>query len=404
MMATGFDSINMSSSPSDPDKSNQLIRYSLVVLAAGGFVSGASIRLAEPLLPDVAAAFDVSVVDAAVLITAFAFAYGVFQLVHGPLGDRYGKLRVTCGALILAAMASAACATATSLNDLALYRFLTGMTAGAVIPLSFAFVGDNVPFERRQQVLGRFIVGTLSGAAFGPLIGGVCSQYLGWRATFIFTAIAFTVIALLLFPLARREKRPERTSIGVIAGFRSILSSKHARLICGVVAIEGWLFYGAFGYLGAFLRQEFALDYVVIGMVLAGFGIGGLLYSASVSLLVRYLGVSRMVLVGGFLSLLGYIGLTMINHWPVAIGLIMLLGFGFYQIHNTLQTQATEMAPAARGAAIAIFAFALFFGQALGVYVDGLLVEAFGYRSMLAASGVGLVILGMFLSRKLAPG
>ena len=56
-------------------------------------------------------AFDVTVVEAAVLITTFAFAYGLFQLVHGPLGDRLGKLRVVCTAMFLAALASAACAS-----------------------------------------------------------------------------------------------------------------------------------------------------------------------------------------------------------------------------------------------------------------------------------------------------
>ena len=52
------------------------------------------------------------------------------------------------------------------------------MTAGAVIPLSFAFVGDNVAFEERQPVLGRFISGTLLGATFGPLVGGTFSDQL----------------------------------------------------------------------------------------------------------------------------------------------------------------------------------------------------------------------------------
>ena len=167
------------------------IRRILLLLAGGGFVSGLSIRLAEPLLPKVAHDFGVSVAAASVLITGFTLAYGLFQLVHGPLGDRIGKLRAVVGALVLAATTSAACTFAPSLDWLAALRFLTGMTAGAVIPLSFAFIGDNVPYEHRQTVLAQFITGTLMGQTLGPLIGGILSDSIGWRATFLIPACAF---------------------------------------------------------------------------------------------------------------------------------------------------------------------------------------------------------------------
>ena len=360
-----------------------------------------SIRLAEPLLPKVAHDLNTTVSESAVLLTAFSFAYGLFQLVHGPLGDRLGKLRAVCGAMFLAALASAACASAETLTGLAVYRFLTGMTAGAVIPLSFAFVGDNVPFAQRQPVLGRFISGTLLGAAVGPLIGGLFSDLLGWRPSFLVPAAAFAVISLALFPLARRETPPAAPGPGPLANYIELLRSPTARIICAAVAIEGFLFYGAFGYLGAFMRHEFGLSYTLIGLVLAGFGVGGLVYSLSVAALVGRLGPARMVSLGGWLMLGGFVTLSTATPWQSAIPAVLVLGFGFYLMHNTLQTRATEMAPYARGSAISLFAFALFFGQALGVAGDGKLVEVFGYRPMLAITGVGLLLLAIWFARRL---
>src|SRR5215813_10323839 len=108
-------------------------RRPLLLLAAAGFVSGLTIRLAEPLLPKVAQQFGVSLTAAAVIITGFTLAYGLFQLVHGPLADRIGRLPAVTAALILAALACAGCAVAPSLEALAVFRFLTGMTAGAII-------------------------------------------------------------------------------------------------------------------------------------------------------------------------------------------------------------------------------------------------------------------------------
>ena len=212
------------------------IRRTLLLLAAGGFVSGLSIRLAEPLLPKVAQDFGVSVAAASVLITGFTLAYGLFQLVHGPLGDRIGKLRAVVGALVLAATTSAACAFAPSLEWLAAFRFLTGMTAGAVIPLSFAFIGDNVPYERRQMVLAQFISGTLLGQTFGPLLGGVFSDSIGWRATFLVPACAFLVIGALL---SRASRAPScRPRVPMCLSIRSRASS--ACCECGGRA-SSWL-------------------------------------------------------------------------------------------------------------------------------------------------------------------
>ena len=63
----------------------------LTVLALTGFASAASIRIGDPLLPQVAHDFAVATGEAAMMVTAFGLGYGGFQIVYGPIGDRYGK-------------------------------------------------------------------------------------------------------------------------------------------------------------------------------------------------------------------------------------------------------------------------------------------------------------------------
>ena len=379
------------------------IRRALWLLAAGGFVSGLSIRLAEPLLPKVAHDFEASVAAASVLITGFTLAYGLFQLVHGPLGDRIGKLRAVVGALVLAAIASAACAFAPSLQWLAGFRFLTGMTAGAVIPLSFAFIGDNVPYERRQMVLAQFISGTLLGQTFGPLLGGIFSDFIGWRATFLVPACAFLAIGALLTREARTVPQTIHADapLNPFTRFARLLRVRRVRIILAAVAVEGFLFFGAFAYLGAYLRHDFALSYTLIGLVLAGFGLGGVAYSMLVRTLVRRLGQRGMVVGGGMLLLVCFGIIAAAPGWGAMLPFIFLLGLGYYMIHNTLQTHATEMAPDTRGSAMSSFAFCLFLGQAAGVSVLGLGVEWAGYRDVIAATDVGLALLGFWFGREL---
>jgi len=80
----------------------------------------------------------------------------------------------------------------------------------------------------------------------------------------------------------------------------------------------------------------------------------------------------------------------------VAVGpLCVLGGYGFFMLHNTLQTRATEMYPVARGTAIAVFAMALFWGQAIGVWAFGRAIVWTGYEAAFVVAGLALVGLGV---------
>lgn len=376
------------------------MRVSLWLLATGAFVSGTAIRVVEPMLPKLVEEFGTTRAEAAGVITAFALAYGFFQLVHGPLGDRLGKLRMIGGALILAGLATFGCATAATLETLALYRFLAGMTAGAVIPLSFAFIGDNIPFESRQAVLGQFISGILLGGILGPLLGGLFSDWLGWRYTFFVPGAAFLAIGAALAWRARRERvdRGQHTR-GVLAVYGMLLRVPGVRALCLFVALESVLFHCAFAYFGVYMRETFAFSFTVIGLCVAGFGLGGLGYSASVRWLVQHVGQPRMVLIGGLLLCLMFALMVL---WPrewLMAPLIMLGGYAFNMMHNTMQTLSTEMAPGSRGAGVALFAFSLFFGQAIGVAVGGDTIDAFGYLPVFLCVGAGMAVLGYQFGR-----
>ena len=377
-------------------------RRALLLLAFAAFVSGASMRIAEPLLPKLASDFDVTVRSASMVLAAFTMAYGMFQIVHGPLGDRIGKLRAVTIAMGLASLASFGCAAMPTLEWLAFLRFLAGAFSGAVIPLSLAWIGDRIPYERRQAVLGQFISGTLLGQSFGPLLGGVMSDMIGWRATFVTVGIAFVVVGLMLWPEARRSVRPPPGSrVPAWTQYAAILRSPHARPVLATVAIEGFLFFGAFGFVGAWLHQRFVLSFTLTGILVACFGIGGVFYSLTVKRLLRRLGETGLVAGGGVVLCASFVGLVWAPAWPFTAPLILALGFGFYMLHNTLQTRATEMAPQARGAGVSFFAFCLFLGQAAGVGFFGWAVEAFGFGLPIAATGVALAVLAFVFRRRL---
>src|SRR5450759_2169117 len=74
-----------------------------------------------------------------------------------------------------------ACGLAPSLPVLMAARLGSGLATGWIIPFALAFVGDVIPYERRQQVIGRFLSGQILGQLFGQTAGGVLGDYFGWR-------------------------------------------------------------------------------------------------------------------------------------------------------------------------------------------------------------------------------
>jgi predicted MFS family arabinose efflux permease len=140
---------------------------------------------------------------------------------------------------------------------------------------------------------------------------------------------------------------------------------------------------------------KFSLDYSVIGLLMAGFGIGGVLYSVLVKRLLARLGEKGLVLWGGIFLVMTFAALCVASPWWMLVPVMIAQGFGFYMLHNTLQTKATEMAPENRGTAIASFAFCLFVGQSAGTTLLGGAVDAAGYPPVLLGSGALLCALSV---------
>ena len=371
-------------------------------LAAAAFVSGANLRLFDALLPTVARDFGVLPTTASVVITAFTLAYGLFQVVHGPLGDRAGKLRVVGIATLIAAAASLGCSFASSLEMLTALRFATGIGAAAIVPLSLAWIGDNTPYDKRQAALGRFLGFILMGQIFGPALGGALAEFVDWRRIFDVLAAVFLIVSVVLLLVDRRTERPApaATPAGVLNNYMRVLRDPWVRTVMLTVFLEGGLFYGAFAYTGAYLRERFDLSYLLIGALLAGFGLGGLIYSVMVRRLLARFGETGFVKIGGGLLLGSLVILPLLPLWQATIPVFIAAGFGFYMFHNTLQTKATEMAPQARGTAIAVFAFSLFMGQASGVALCGVLIRVVHYEWTFVAMGATLAALGWWFATR----
>jgi predicted MFS family arabinose efflux permease len=108
---------------------------------------------------------------------------------------------------------------------------------------------------------------------------------------------------------------------------------------------------------------------------------------------VRRLGEPGLAAGGGIIVLVCF-GVIALMRVPIAAALACLCaGLGFYMLHNTLQVNATQMAPAQRGSSVALFAACLFLGQSTGVAMSGYAAERFGTGSVILFGGVAVLLL-----------
>ena len=373
----------------------------IAALSAAAFLSGTSLRLTDAQLPRLAAEFGQSLGQVASVVTAFAVAYGLAQLLFGPLGDRYGKYRVVAWACVASTLTAALCALAPGMAALVGARALAGVAAAAIIPLSMAWIGDTVPYAERQPVLARFLLGQILGVSAGVWLGGYAADHLSWRTPFWLISGSFALAALGLFVQLRAQ--PAQAAVPaqgnavlrMLREFGQVLAVPWARVVLLTVFLEGAFLYGVFAFMATHVHQHYGLTLAQAGSLVMLFGFGGVLYALASRPLLARLGEVGLIRAGGALMALALLTVAWAPHWGFAVPACFLIGTGFYMMHNTLQINATQMAPERRGAAVSAFASCFFMGQALGVAVAGHLAARWGTAPVVSVGALGVLLVAL---------
>jgi MFS transporter, YNFM family, putative membrane transport protein len=379
-----------------------------LVFAVCAFASGFGMRIIDPLILPIADAFGVTPTTAALLTTAYALPYALAQPFLGPLGDRFGKARcmqvcVTAMALMLLLGVVAA-----RFELLLLTRLLAGVFAGGIIPLVLAGLGDAYSLQERQVAVGRMLVAIISGQMLGSALAGLASDAFGWRAAIALAALVATAAcAMTSIVLARgagTHATPPAHAASFAALYREVFRNRKAPWLYGAVICEGALVFCLFPYMGQLLaeRAGSSADAAAAqaGLVLGAFGIGGILYGLAVRRVIAALGVRRMCTLGSITVAGVYVLLLVLPLWWWHALAMVACGMGYYMLHNSLQIEATELAPGARGSAVALFACGFFVGIGLGPPLFGGLLHTTGFTGAVLGASIGLVVLGQVVVRR----
>ncbi len=372
----------------------------LNIIALATFSAALSARALDPVLPHVAEDFSVSIATAAGFAAAFAFTFAIIQPVLGAFADMFGKARLMIVALMLLGLANILGAMATSFPLL----FASRILAGIGFPIALGLTSDLVGPEKRQIAMGRTLAGAMTGNLLGATVSGLIGDFLGWRGVLAVLGLIVMVASIVVAVGFRGAAlaRPPRPNLSALKqGYRTIFANPNARICYSAVFIEGCCVLGLFPFIAAFLFDLGETRLSIAGIVIAGFAVGGLFYTMTVSRFLPRIGVNGMMITGGALVGLQLVAMAMGPEWKLqTLGLIF-MGWGFYMIHGSLQVFSSELSAEARASALSLHAFFFFMGQTVGPIAYGFGIQHAGKVPTLLTSAAIMIALGIVCAKLL---
>lgn len=382
--------------------SDQKFPPAINIIALAGFSAALSTRALDPVLPHIAEDFSISIATAASIAAGFALIYALVQPAIGAAADLFGKARLMTLCLALLGAACILGALTTTFSGLFASRILAGIASGGVFPVALGLTADLVAPAKRQVAIGRTMAGSMTGNLLGASASGIIGDFIGWRGVLVILG-ALGLIAAVAVAAGFRGAAltaPPKTDLKTLRqGYRTIFANPNTRYCYSAVFVEGCCVFGLFPFIAAFLFDLGEKSLSIAGIVIAGFAVGGLLYTFTVSRMLPLLGVKGLMIAGGCLVALQLGALAFGPGWKVQFASMLAMGWGFYMIHGCLQVFASELSVTARATAMSLHAFFFFMGQTVGPLAYGLGLQHAGKLPTLLASAVMMVALGLFCAR-----
>jgi len=330
--------------------------------------------------------------------------YAIVQPALGIAADMFGKIRLMAICTVIMIASAVVGALAPNFTVLLATRVIAGIAAGGIFPAAVAVVGDLFPVNQRQVAIAKLLAAAMTGNLIGAAAAGAIGDLTGWRGVFVTLAVAGSIgaigsaIGFRGFVMPKTE-RFDLSSI--VPSYRTIFGNPLAKVCYSSVFIEGIVLFGLFPYVALLLFEAGETRASIAGVIIGGFGVGGFIYTLSVSALLAYVGERRLMRAGGFVMGASLVAISLQLAWPADFAAFVTIGFGFYMLHGVIQVYASELAPAARGSAMALHSFFFFLGHGVGPILYGVGFTNLGTRPTLAIGAVALAIVGLICAQKL---
>jgi EmrB/QacA subfamily drug resistance transporter len=200
----------------------------LLLVASAQFVLQLDFSIVNVALPTIQRELHLAPAQLQWIVTGYALTFGSLLLFGGRLGDLTGHRRLMIIGLTLFGVTSLSAGLAQTSAVLIISRFAQGASAAMVAPQALATISDL--FEEgaaRARALGIFQAATAGGASAGIVLGGILTQYIGWRAIFLVNPPVILILVLFMLrylPKAHRGASARLDVAGALLATVSIAS------------------------------------------------------------------------------------------------------------------------------------------------------------------------------------
>jgi DHA1 family bicyclomycin/chloramphenicol resistance-like MFS transporter len=274
-----------------------------------------------PTLPAIRDSLGTSMGEIQLALTALLLAFGISQLVWGPLSDRFGRRPVLLWGMSAYVLASLACVAAPSIDWLIAARTVQGIAMGAGVMAARAIVRDLYPPHEGAQVMSQALTGLGVIACTCAPVGGLLSDWVGWRYA-LFSVTLFGLLTLGLLIWGYRETLPQRRLDAL--QWRSLWRS-NVEIFCHPTFLT-WCALSSATYLGLFtflatssfvFTQQLGYSKTTYGLLMLTMSLSYIVGTFWGRWMLRRTSIHRTVGWAAVLSLLGGVLLTALAHLGV---------------------------------------------------------------------------------------
>jgi len=381
----------------------------VVILATLLGVQPVTTDLYLPALPAMTSSFSAPMAQAQLTLSALLLAFGLSQLVWGPLSDRFGRRPILLCGLAAYLVAAIGSTLAPSMEQLIVWRTVQGAAMGAVVMCARALVRDLYQPQDGARIMSKGLSGLGALACISGPVGGLLAQYYSWRAALLAVAVfgaAALVLVVLRFKETLMAKNPQALQPAtLLKTWKNILSNPTFLAFSALSA-------ASYGGLFTFLASSSFVFITLLGLSKTQFGM--VMFFTSISyvtgtflcrrLLLRFsvqqtTAIAAFITLGGgtFMGTLAWAGV--VNVWAILLPLgLFMVGHGIHQPCG--QSGAVGPFPESAGAASAMNGFfmmvvAFGIGSWLGLRMDGtvlLLTNGVWFWSVLIALSAWVLV------------
>jgi len=368
------------------------------ILALSIFSSMLGVGIISPLLPLYAEQMGATGIWIGIIFAGFSISRTIVMPIVGRLSDRSGRKLFLSIGLLGYAIISLGYIWANSVTELTLVRLIHGVASGMILPIAQAYVGDISPEGKEGTWMGYFNAAFFTGFGFGPLMGGVLTDYFGMNIAF-YAMGGLNLLAFLLVIFFLPEIGQGKTPASPRASFKQMSTSS---MMKGLFSFRLSFSIGR-GILATFL-PVFAGIYIGLSSTLIG-----VLLAVNIllmSLLQVYGGNiadrfnRRVLIVVGSLTNLIYLALIPLggNFWQL-LGICVLGGVGgAIALPAASALTVVEGRRFGMGSTIAVFAMAFSIGMVIGPLVGGGIADFANINSVFYfGAAIGLVGTTLFI-------